>query len=203
MIHIIMRNEEKNECPDLLLIETYASKQKLSNEDLELLLNHFELCKRCHDVATELQQYYQIFKEEIKKPVNSSLFKLIDKIEQGRVIITGVLLHPEEPLNSHTTLGYHSEIVLTNENCQPVDLDDLECIPVDEDGIFIRAIQSISTLETTLYLFSHKEKLYHNVKLEMDSGRKIFSSDKIGKIELGSFDLSSLDNQYILVTPQR
>lgn len=198
-----MRNKTQDKCPDLLLIEAYASRQTLSDEESEFLLSHFELCKRCHDLAKELQLYYKIFEEEISKPVTNSLFKLIDKIEQGRVIIAGVLLHPEEPLNGHTTLGYHSEIVLTNENCQPVDLEDLDCISVEEDDIFIRAIQSISTLETTLYLYSPKERLFHNVILEMDSGRKIYSSDKIGKIELGSFDLSSLDDQYIVVTPQR
>jgi len=198
-----MRNREKNDCPDLLLIEAYASKQELSNEDLSLLLSHYDLCKRCRDIGTELQRYYEIFDGEIRKPAHNSLFKLIDKIEQGRVIVAGVLLHPEEPLNSHVTLGYHSEIVLTNENFQPVDLDDLDCIPVDEDDIFIRAIQSISTLETTLYLYSHKEKLYHNVTLEMESGQKVYSSDHVGKIELGSFDLNSLDKQYILVTPKR
>ncbi|MFZ5517010.1 MAG: hypothetical protein ACOY90_10255 [Candidatus Zhuqueibacterota bacterium] len=198
-----MRNREKNDCPDLLLIEAYASKQKLSNEDQSLLLKHLELCNRCSDIATELQRYYEIFNDEIRKPAHNSLFKLVDKIEQGRVIVAGVLLHPEEPLNSHVTLGYHSEIVLTNENLQPVDLDDLDCIPVDEDDILIRAIQSISTLETTLYLYSHKEKLYHNVTLEMESGQKVYSSDQVGKIEVGSFDLNSLDNQYILVTPKR
>lgn len=197
-----MRNNTKDKCPDLLLIEAYASKQKLSDEDTELLETHLELCERCKDLAAELQHYYKIFKEEMKKPVNSSLFKLIDKIERGRVVIAGVLLHPQEPLNGHTSLGYHSEIVLTNENFEDVDLEDLECIPVADDDIFIRAVQSISTLETTLYLYSSKERLYHNVKIEMGSGRKIYLSDKIGKIELGSFDLSSLDNQYIMVTPQ-
>jgi len=99
-------------------------------------------------------------------------------------------------------MQYLSEIVLITQDNGSIDLVDLDCIPMDDKEIFIRAIQSRQTTETTLFLYANDEKLYRNVRLQIKSGAETFLSDDIGKIELGRFDINNLDEQHIIITPE-
>lgn len=199
----IMSTKNKKDCPEVYLIEAYISHQTLSNSDREKVSHHLKLCSHCQALATELKRYYTILKQEQKKPVSNSLFRLIADIEKEKTVIAGILLQPDRVFNNPNTIEYLSELILTNQNNDSLDIDDLDCIPLEDNEIFIRAIQSRETLETTLFLFAHNEKWYRNVKLELKSEGLTFLSDEIGKVELGNFDINDLNNQKILITSEK
>jgi len=189
-------------CPEVYLIEAFVSNRLPARAEQEEVANHLKLCPRCQAMCSELRHYYEIYNLELKKPVHSSIFKLINEIEKEPVIISGILLHPQKKQGNPSSIHYHSEIVLTTQGFDAVDLEDLDCIPIDDDEIFIRAIQSPSSLRTTLFLLATDEKLYRNIQLQIKPGKERFLSDEIGKIELGSVDINSLDNRNIVVTPE-
>ena len=72
----------------------------------------------------------------------------------------------------------------------------------EKNEIFIRAIQSLTTNETTLFLYANDRKLYRKVQLKMESSPVTFLSDEIGKIELGYCDINSLDEQHFVITTE-
>ncbi len=132
----------------------------------------------------------------------SSAFKIVKEIEKEKVVVAGILLQPNEVQDNHKSKQFQSGIVLISHDDDAENIDDLDCIQIGEEEIFIRAIQSQMTLETTLFLFAHDEKLYRNIQLQIESSDESFSSDDIGKIELGNYDINNLDDQHIIITPE-
>lgn len=197
-----MSKIKKKACPEIYLLEAYVSKQIPPGSDRKKIAHHINSCPRCHALATEFSHYYAILEQEKKKPVFHSAFKLIDSIEKDNVVIAGILLQPNDILENSQSFQYQAEIVVTTYDNGSIDLDDLECIPIEENEIFIRAIQSLKTDKTTLFLYANNEKLYRNVQLQIESSAKIFLSDEIGKIELDRFDINSLDEQGIIITTE-
>ncbi|MCD4664564.1 MAG: hypothetical protein K8R68_04770 [Bacteroidales bacterium] len=198
-----MNTTNKNICPEVYLIEAFLTERLPSISDQNKISNHIKSCERCKALASELIQYFKIFEQEISKPVSSSIFGLINRIENGRVVIAGILLQPLPQQKEYQSIKYRSEIVLTTEKGESASIDDLDCIPVEDNEILIRAIQSSSTLETTLFLFAHNEKFYRNINLQIDSNEQKFISDGIGKIEMGRFDINELDNKIITITAEK
>jgi hypothetical protein len=196
-----MRKLDKKACPEVHLLEAYILNLIPSISERKRISHHIDSCPRCKALATELNLYYSILEQENKKPVSSSIFKLIDEIEKENVLIAGILLQPNDVQEKKPSMQYQSDIVLITQNDGSFDIDDLDCIPMDDNEIFIRAIQSQQTSETTLFLYANEEKLYRNVQLQIESGAETFLSDHIGKIELGKFDLNNLDDQHVIITP--
>jgi len=197
-----MEKISKKDCLEVHLIEAYISNQISSISDREKISHHLNSCLHCQALASELKQYYNILEQEQKKPVSSSTFKIVNEIEKEKVVIAGILLQPNQLQDNQKSIQYQSGIVLISQKDDSVDIDDLTCIPIGENEIFIRAIQSQTTYETTLFLFAHDEKLYRNVQLKFDSDTEIFSSDEIGKIEIGHVDIKNLDAQHFIITPE-
>ena len=102
----------------------------------------------------------------------------------------------EQPGKRHFT----SEIVLTTYRSECTELENLDCIPLDKDDILIRAIQSINTHNTTLFLYSHDKRLYSNIIFNLPMLKKTYYSDIKGKIEIGCFDINNLDNLDVMIT---
>lgn len=198
----IMSTRNRKDCPEVHLIEAYISNQIPSTPERVKISHHLKSCPHCQALASELKLYYTILEQERKRPVPSSAFKIVKEIEQEKVIVAGILLQPNEVQDNQKSKQFQSGIVLISHNDDAESIDDLDCIPIDEEEIFIRAIQSQTTLETTLFLFAHNEKLYRNVQLQIESGEEIFSSDLIGKIEFGNFDINNLDDKHIIITPE-
>ncbi len=197
-----MSIKKKKACPEIQLIEAYISNQISSASERKNISRHIYSCPRCHAFAVEFYQYYQILKQERNKPVSNSAFKLVNDIEKENAIIAGILLQPGDQQKNDRSLKYQAEIILTNQNDDNSEIDDLDCIPIDDKEIFIRAVQSSQTSETTLFLFANDEKLYRNVRLQILPGEKTFLSDKIGIIRLGCFEINNLDEQHIIITPE-
>jgi hypothetical protein len=197
-----MRLKKKNACPEIHLIEAYISNQISSASEKKSISHHIHSCPRCLALAAELNQYYKILEQERNKPVSNLAFKLINDIEQEDVIIAGILLQPSKIQKNKQSIKYQAEILLTNRSNGGWDIDDLDCIPVDDKEIFVRALQSPQTNETTLFLYANDEKLYRNVRLQIVPGEETFLSDDIGKIELGCFEINNLDEQHIIITPE-
>lgn len=198
-----MRTIDKKACPEVTLLEAYISNQVPSSSERKKVSCHIKSCPQCQALATELNQFYNILEQEKKKPVSNSTFKLISDIEKNKVVIAGILLQPNHLQENKQSIKYHAEIVLLSENNGATDIDDLDCIPIDENEVFIRAIQSRQTSETTLFLYANDEKLYHNVQLQTKIGGEIYLSDDIGKIELGPFDIKELDDQSVIIIPEK
>jgi len=197
-----MSKIDKNACPEVHLLEAYILNQIPSISERKKVSHHIDACPRCKALATEFNHYYAILEQEKKKPVASSIFELVDDIEKDEVVIAGILLQPNDLRSDKPSMQYLSEIVLITQDNGSIDLVDLDCIPMDDKEIFIRAIQSRQTTETTLFLYANDEKLYRNVRLQIKSGAETFLSDDIGKIELGRFDINNLDEQHIIITPE-
>jgi len=196
-----MSATKKKVCPEINLIEAYVSNQIASPSERKKVSHHIYSCRRCLALATELNQYYKILEQEKKKPVSSSIFKLIHDIEKENVVIAGILLQPTDEPETIQLLKYQAEIVLLTEKDHTTAIDDIDCIPIDDNEIFVRAIQYQDTYKTTLYLYANDEKLYRNVQFQIKPGVETFLSDHIGKIELGQFDIVNLDNQHITIKP--
>ncbi len=197
-----MSRIKKKACPEVHLLEAYVSKQIPPGSDRRKIAHHINSCPRCYALSIEFNQYYAILEREKKKPVLHSVFRLIDNIEKNNVVIAGILLQPNDIKENSQSIQYQAEIVLITNDNGSIDLNDLECIPIDENEIFIRAIQSLETNKTTLFLYANDEKLYRNVQLQIESSSKIFISNEIGKIELGRFDINNLDEQGIIITTE-
>lgn len=197
-----MSRIKKKACPEVHLLEAYVSKQIPPGSDRKRIAHHINSCPRCRALAAELNQYNAILEQEMQKPVFHSAFRLIDNIEHDNVVIAGILLQPHVITANRKSMQYQAEIVLTTNDNGSIDLDELECIPIDENEIFIRAIQSLETDETTLFLFANDKKLYRNVQLQIENSTAIFLSNEIGKIELGRFDINNFDEQGIIITTE-
>jgi len=197
-----MSATDKKACPEIHLIEAYVSNQISSISERKKVSHHINSCLRCYALATELNQYYKILEQEKRRPVSSTIFKLIDNIEKENVVIAGILLQPNDTQEHKQLKQYQAEIVLLPQKDCKIDMDDLDCIPIDDNEIFVRAIQSQDTSETTLFLYANNEKLYRNVQFQIKSGAETFLSDNIGRIELGQFDINNLDEQHITIIPE-
>jgi hypothetical protein len=197
-----MSIKKKKACPEVQLIEAYISNQISFASESKNISRHIYSCPRCHALAAEFYQYYQILEQEIIKPVANSAFKLVNDIEKEKVIIAGILLQPGDRQENEQSLQYQAEIILINQNDDNSEIDDFDCIPIDDKEIFVRAVQSSQTSETTLFLFANDEKLYRNVRLQIVPGEETFLSDDIGIIRLGRFELNNLDEQLIIITPE-
>lgn len=193
---------KKKACPAVHSLEAYVSKRLSSGSDRQKVAHHINACPRCHAIASELYQYYMILEQEKNRPVSHSVFKLVDDLERDDVVIAGILLQPHDPKENNQSLKFRAEIVLTTQTVSTTDLDELDCIPVEENEIFIRAIQSLVTNETTLFLYANNPILYRNVQLQIESSPVIFLSDEIGKIELGCCEIDSLDEQHFVITTE-
>ena len=136
----------------------------------------------------------------MQKPVSHNIFNLIKQIEKDNIVIAGIILKPqlldEQPGKRHFT----SQIIINTNNSDGIDLQDLDCIPLEKDEVLIRAIQSIKTQETTLFLFSDDKRLYSNIILALPKLDKTFISDTKGKIDIGSFKINSLDNLDVMIS---
>ncbi len=197
-----MRTIKKKACPEVHLLEAYIANQISSISERRKILHHIQSCTRCLALVTELSQYYKILEHERKKPVSSSIFKLIYDIEKENVVIAGILLQPNNIPAHNNSVQYQAEIVAVIQPDNLNQIDDLDCIPIDDEEIFIRAIHSQHTSETTIFLYANEAKLYRNVQLHIKPVDRIFLSDDIGKIELGQFDIWSFDGQHIIITPE-
>lgn len=196
-----MNKMKKKVCPEVHLIEAYISNQISSAFEKKNISHHLHSCPQCHALAIELIKYYKILEQEQNKPVSNRTFKLVNDIEKENVIIAGIMLLSNEYQENKKSIQYQAEIVLISRNADNEEIDDLDCIPVADKDIFVRAVQSSSTNETTLFLYANDEKLFRNVRLQINSGEETFLSDDIGKIELGCFDIQNLDEQCIIITP--
>lgn len=196
-----MSATKKKACPEIHLIEAYVANQIASYSERKRVSHHISSCRRCLALATELHQYYKILEQEKSKPVSSSVFKVIHDIEKENVVIAGILLQPTDEKKKMQLMKYQSEIVLLIQRDYTTDIDDIDCIPIDDHEIFIRAIQYQDSSKTTLYLYANDEKLYRNVEFQIKPGVETFLSDHIGKIELGQFDIVNLDNQHVTIIP--
>jgi len=198
-----MNIKKKNICPNIYLLEAFVKKQHIPPTANNLISNHLLSCHRCNALVSELRQFYDIFEQESMLPVSSSVFKMINQIEADRVAITNILLRPIEPLNGHISMAFKCKIVFSNQNFDQKNLVDINYVPVENSEILIRVVQSLITHETTFYLFSHIKRLYSNIKLQLDSTQNRYKSDCCGKIELGKFDIRSLDNKVIMITVEK
>jgi len=197
-----MSTMKKKACPEVHLIEAYVSNQMSSASERKNVSHHIHSCPRCHAVATELHQYYKILHQERNKPIANVTFKLVNNIEKENVVIAGILLQPNHLHDDKKSLKYQAEILLINQNDGSSDINDLDCIPIDDNEIFVRAVQSSQTNETTLFLYANDEKLYRNVRIQIETCEETFFSDEIGKIILGCFEINNLDEQHIIITPE-
>ena len=197
-----MSKLNKKDCPEIHLLEAYISDQISSNAERENIFHHLKQCTKCRALTSELKNYYSLLHQEKTKPVLNSVFTVVNEIEKEKVVIAGILLQPHQEQNDKKSMQYQAGIVLITDESNSVDIDDLNCIPIQENEILIRAIRSQATSETTLFLYAHDEKLYRNIKLQLESDTEIFLSDDIGKIELGNVDIHSLDEQNIIITPK-
>jgi len=196
-----MSIKKKKACPEVQLIEAYISNQIPFASERKKISRHIHSCPRCHALAAELYQYYQILEQEINKPVANSAFKLVNDIEQESVVIAGIMLQPGDQTENEPSLNYRAEILVINKNDDNSEIADFDCIPIDDKEIFVRAVQSFQTRETTLFLFANDKKLYRNVRLQIVPGEETFLSDEIGIIRLGHFEINDLDEQQIIITP--
>ena len=189
----------KKACPEIHLLEAYVSNQ-ISPSERKIISHHIDSCRRCHALATEFYQYYKILEQENSRPVSSTVFKLINDVVNAS--IAGILLHSDDMSSPNRSLEYHSEIIFLTQQDIIADIDDLDCIPVYDNEIFIRAIQYQVNHETTLFLYANDKKLYRNVQMKFKTSTEFFVSDPIGKIELGQFDITDLDKQHIIIIPE-
>jgi len=195
-----MNTKKKTTCPEIHLLEAYINKCSIPLSIKNVISKHLTLCPQCKIKASELKRFYSIFEEESILPISGSVFKLINEVEHGKIAITNILLQPVEPLNGHISMPFKSKLVFSTQNFDQKNLVDVNYIPAEDSDILIRVVQSLSTQETTFYLFSHLKRLYCNIRLQLDSSKKRYESDCCGKIELGKFDIRSLDNKIITVT---
>lgn len=196
-----MRTKNKKACPEVHLLEAYIANQISSISERRKILHHIKSCTRCLALVTELNDYYKILEQEKKRPVSSSIFELIHDIEKENIVIAGILLQPNDIPDHNNSIHYQAEIVTVIQPNDQNQLVDLDCIPIYDKEIYIRAIQSPGNSETTVFLFANEEKLYRNVQLQILATDQIFLSDNIGKIELGQFNIWNFDGQEIIITP--
>lgn len=194
-----MSKTQTKKCPAAYRIEAFVANRIPSNER-NIVLRHIASCRKCQAIAAELQQFYHILNQEERKPVASAAFKIVYQVEGKKISLAGILLHT---INQHLHMPYHiyrSEIVFsTSHATDSFDLEDLESIPIDDDEIFIRAIQELANHETILFFFAHHEKLYRNIQFQIQSIDKQFATDDIGMAKIGCIDLAELDNQEIKI----
>ncbi|MDZ7263020.1 MAG: hypothetical protein ONB16_00455 [candidate division KSB1 bacterium] len=188
-------------CPEVYLIEAFVSDNLPAAADQETILGHLQSCPRCQAIYSELRQFYDIFHQETRKPVHSSLFKIIAEVARNQIALAGILLQPLAQQSRPNSLCFRSEVVFLRQSVDDADIDDLDCIPVADDEVFLRIVQKKSTQEVTAFIYAEQEKLYRNVQLQLENHNRMFTSDSIGKVEMGPLDISALENQTITITP--
>ncbi len=160
---------------------------------------HLHTCDVCMKRYQEMKQLYRYVFHELEKPVCNATFRLVKAIEADRIIIAGILLKPqlldEEPGKRHFT----SEIILTTYQSEELDSGNLNDVSLLRDEVLIRAVQSISTQETTLFLYSDDKRLYSNVTFALPTLEMSFKSDLKGKVDIGQVDISSFDQLEVMI----
>jgi len=194
-----MNTKKQHHCPKEYLIEGFVNRFLSSSAEIEEIANHLKSCLHCQFLSHELKQFYSIFDEASFLPVPNSVLEKIRQIEFGRIAFTGISLKPVQPLNGHLAMDFRSKIVYSTQNFYQKDLVDMNYLPTEKSEILIRVIQSLATQETTFYVYSRTKKLYCNIQLRLDATKKIYQSDCCGKIELGRYDIRSLDNKIVTV----
>ena len=189
-------DSQKKECPkvELLILEELFGQAE--NQKIE---NHLHECASCKEKFSELRAFYNILFDTLQNPVSNSAFQLTSVIENGNVIIAAILLKPHILNKTHKVKHFTSEIIFTTHEIESSALDELDCIPVSCDEILIKAIQSIHTHETALFLYAENKKFYSDVTLKLNNTNVSFKSDKKGKIDVGRLDLSDFDNREIMI----
>ena len=191
-------DSQKKKCPESGTIELLIL-QKLTRQTDQKIEHHLRECAICKKLFSELRAFYNLFNDQLKRPVANSVFRLIGDIEKDNVIIAAILLKPillDEKIGER---HYTSEIIISTKDFGATGLDDLDCIPLSSDEILIRAIQSTHTQETTLFLYSENKKLYSDVTLKIPQTEETFKSNEKGKIEFGQLDIENLDNREIVI----
>jgi len=179
---------------ELLILEELFDQEK--NQKIE---NHFHECVSSKEKFSELRAFYNILFDTLQSPVSNSAFQLTGVIEKGNVIIAAILLKPQILNETCGVKHFTSEIIFTTHEIESIALDELDCIPVSYDEILIRAIQSIHTHETALFLYAQNKNLYSDVTLKLFNTNVSFKSDKKGKIDVGRLDLNDFDNREIMI----
>lgn len=192
-----MKKSKKHSCPNTHLLEAYLYQTLKLKTRAKAVDHHIRNCFRCQHKINALSKFSTLLEQEIEKPVSSTVFRLINQIENNQITIAGILLVPVQPLNGHKAMDFRSQLILSKPAEAQFSWDLLERFEVQQDNIFLRVIQSPKTMESTLYIFSHRKKLYRNVHFKINSGGKKFVSDRTGKIELGNFDIQKLDKKLI------
>ncbi len=190
-------------CPEVYLIEAFVSDNLSDAADREKILGHLQTCPRCQAICSELRQFYHIFHQEIHKPVHSSLFKIIADVERDQIAVAGILLHPLDQQSNARSHRFRAEVVFSRQSAEDADIDDLDCIPVADDEIFLRIIQTKTTQQATAFIYATEAKFYRHVQLQLANDSRIFTSDDLGQLELGPVDISSLEDQIVTITPAR
>jgi len=195
-----MTTQNQNTCPERFQLESYVNNLPGSLAVYNSISEHLSNCPKCAAITSELEQFYNIFDKESVLPVSSSIFEKINQIELERVAITNILLKPVEPLNGHISMPFRAKIVFSTQNFDQKNLVDINYIPIGNDNILIRVMQSLATQETTFYVFAHHKRLYSRIQLQLDSSENRYQSDSRGKIILGRYDIRSLDDKIITVS---
>ncbi|OQX96578.1 hypothetical protein B6I21_00605 [candidate division KSB1 bacterium 4572_119] len=195
-----MKSIKKNTCPNPDLLEAFFKKRICSENQLQQIKAHLNHCNQCQATINELQRFFLIFEDEASKPVSSTAFRLLKQVVNDQVQITGILLKPVEPLNGHQSLDFYTDIVVSENPVNNNHIKYLECMPVEKDEVFLRIVKSCSTNESTCYVFAHKKRLYRNVTLQLHPSGEKFISDERGEIELGLYDINTLNNQIVTIS---
>ncbi len=193
-----MKTINPKNCPEDILLEAFITKE-LSLSERNQVFSHLQLCHKCWGKYCELQRFYSIFWNELQKPVSSLTFELINNLEPDKYHIAGIILIPKNSTKSTVSKQYNSQLISTNSNREKLPIEDLDCIPVDENELFIRAIQSKETQYTFLYLFAHKKNLYQNVNLYIHSIGEKFESDGIGRVDFKKYGIHELNNTIVTI----
>ena len=191
-----MESFKSNKCPATHLLEAYITDRLSQQSYKQKITTHLNHCPQCSIAVQELSKFYQIFQDELNHCVSNSVFKLLNQLEHERINHLGILLRPLQPMNGHKSMSFQAELITPSTLNQQLTFDDIR---LEKDEILLRAIQSRTTLETTLYLFAHNEKLYRNINFQLKSGGKKFCSDREGKINLGKFNLNLLNKEIITI----
>ncbi|NOZ60911.1 MAG: hypothetical protein GXO74_04450 [Calditrichaeota bacterium] len=191
-----MKEKKQHSCPEADIIESLMTNQVIEDAEQNRVANHLQQCAPCRIIFNELSRFYTIFNDEAATPLSSTIFDLLNSIGDADAEITGVLLKPVEPLNGHKSLDYFAQVVVSS-NAQAN--SNFQNVTLNRGEIFLRAVKSRATGESTLYLLSPHERLYRNIRLQISSEGEQFFSDGTGKVNLGKFDVANFERQIITV----
>ena len=191
-----MKKQEQQLCPDAVLMESFVINREINEPQKARIALHLQNCPKCQIRYNELSKFYHIFCSETELPASSTIFDCINSMNDPKTELYGILLKPVEPLNGHKVLDYCAEIIISSKNSGK---NKFSNVKLNDGEIFLRAVKSRTTGEIALYMLSPQERLYRNIKLQLTSEGRQFSSDGTGKMNLGKFDISNLEHQIITV----